>query len=395
MGREAAKKRRNYAPRPRLPEPSVIEERRRCKHRRRFFPGRQVTACGVGARTIHALQSRWVIGCRRSKIAAMKPLRLLSVALALGASAGGMFGQITFSTGSSSWGSGGLFNSGAVLTSGSAPTGAYYGGAQADANTYVFGFTSVAGAPTQTSHYDLSGTALTAGTALTLTFTGLSAAPGFVAYTGGALQSYSYSGGTLTMTVSTINPVASASDTSGAALESAFGLMIRTGLSENYSGTVFRTNMYWNDITVLQNYSGTSFIAGLNANGQNGASATFSAYLPTSFLNANGIFSPADCEAYLQKNSVAGVQLGGITREIYAGANPGFPNEGTVWTYGGASAFDFNGGGNDNFVLASYSNSSWSNGDIGIVAVPEPSAYAALFGACALLAALRRRRTAC
>lgn len=322
----------------------------------------------------------------------MKPLRLLSVVLALAATAGSLFGQITFSTGGSTWGSGGVFNSGAVLTGGLAPTGAYYGGVQSDANTYVFGFTSFAGAPSQTSHYNLSGTSLTAGTALTLTFTGLGGTPDFIAYTGGALQSYSYSGGTLTMTVSTIDPVASASDTTGATLGSAFGLMIRTGSAENYAGTVFRTDMYWGDVSVLQNYSGTNFIAGLNAAGQNGSTATFAAYLPISFLNANGIFSPADCEAYLQKNSVSGVQLGGITREVYTGANPGFPNEGTVWTYGGAPAFDFNGGGNDNFVLASYSNSSWSDGDIGIAAVPEPSTYAALLGAFALIAALRRRR---
>jgi hypothetical protein len=322
----------------------------------------------------------------------MKTLRCWSGALAWIAAAAIGFGQITFDAGSSSWGAGGVFNSGAVLTSGLAATGAYYGGAQADANTFVFGLTSFAGAPTQTSHYDLSGTSLTAGTALTLSFTGLSAAPDFIAYTGGALQGYSYSGGTLTLTVSTINPVASASDTTGNTLGSAFGLLLRSGSAQNYGGTVFRTDMFWGDVTVMQNYAGTSFIAGINASGQNGATATFAAYLPISFLNTHGIFSPADCEAYLQKSSVAGVQLSGITREVYAGANPGFPGEGTVWTYGGASAFDFNGGGNDNFVLASYSNASWSDGDIGIAAIPEPSAYAAGLGALALLAAARRRR---
>lgn len=323
----------------------------------------------------------------------MNTRRSLAVALILLTVAGGLRGQISFDAGSSSWGAGGVFHgSGAMLTGGFAPTGAYYGGVQADANTYVFGLTSVAAAPTATSDYNLGGTSITAGTTLSLTFTGLSAAPDYIAYTGGALQSYSYSGGTLSLTVSSADPVASASDPSGATLASAFGIVIVSGSAHNYSGTAFRTDMFWGDIEPLQNYSGTNFLAGINAAGQNGSLATFSAYLPITFLNANGILTPADCVAFLQKDNVTGVQLSGITREIFAGVNPGFPDEGTVWTYGGASSFDFNGGGVDSFVLATYGNDSWSDGNIGIAAVPEPSTYAALLGLAALGAAWRRRR---
>lgn len=304
--------------------------------------------------------------------------------------------QITFSLGSSSWDTGGTFTGtsggGTLLTSGMTPSGAYFGNNQVDANTYVFGLVNTATPTGATAEYDLSATSVTAGTTMNLTFTGLSAVPDYIAYTGGALTAYSYSSGTLSLSVSTVNPVASASDPTGATLGSSFGLMIVTGTSHNFSGTVFRTDMFWEDVNPLANYSGTNFVAGLNAAGQNGTMASFYAYLPSNFLNANGISAPADAEARLQKSGAASVLLGSLGIDVFANANPGFPNEGTVWNYGGASGFDFDGtAGNDDYVLATYANSSWSDGNIGITAVPEPSTYAALLGCLALLAASWRR----
>jgi hypothetical protein len=308
----------------------------------------------------------------------MQPLRRLVVSLCLFAAANSASGQIAFSTAGSIWSTSGSFV-GNDSTGQLAGGGAYYAAGQADPSTYVFGLlgSPVSGTPL-ISNYNLSGTSLSSPTNLTLRFTGLSAAPDFVAYTGGDLQAYSYSDGTLTLTVSTINPVASASDPTGGTLGSSFGLMIRTGSTQNYGGTVFRTDLYWNDLRILQNYSGTDFIAGLNAAGQNGTTATFAAYLPLSFLNAQGIASSADFGAYVQKSSGSGIPLSGLTRNTFTSE---------------ATTFDFNGGGVDSFVLATYSNSSWSDGNIGISAIPEPSTYAALLGAGALLIAWRRRRT--
>lgn len=300
--------------------------------------------------------------------------------------------QISLYTLTSSWGVGGTFSAGALLTSTSAPSGAYYGGSMTDANTYVFGLVNT---PTPTgipSDYNLSATSLTAGTSLHLTFSNLSALPDYIAYTGGAITGMSYGDGSLTLTVSTINPVASASDPDGTILGSVFGLMIVTGSAHNFGATVFRTDLFWDDINPLAGYAGTNFVAGLNVAGQNGVTATFDAYLSTDFLNSQGVYSPADCEARLQKDGFSSAVISDITRKIFVPEPPTFPDEGTVWTYGGVPTLDFNGtGGPDNYILATYSNSSWSNGDIGITAVPEPPVYTLLLSALALFAALRRR----
>lgn len=315
-----------------------------------------------------------------------------SIVLSLAVAAMGQ----TLDISNSSWGTGGTLqgtSDGGVLYSGLTSTGIYFGTKQVDANTFAFGLAS-ASTPTTAANYDVS-SAIAANTSITLTFTGLSSVPKYLAYTGGALTNYSYSGGTLTLTASTVNPVASASDTTGNTLGSAFGLLIVTGGSFNFDGTVFRTDMFWQDVNPLQNYAGTTYVAGLNAAGQNGATASFYAYLPSSFLAANGLTQPDDAIARLQKSVGTPVTLDGLSLAIYAGSNPGFSGQTTSWNYAGTSAFNFNGGANDDYILATYANSSWSDGNIGIAAasaVPEPATYAALFGSLALLTALWRRR---
>lgn len=304
----------------------------------------------------------------------------------------------TFNFGSSSWGTGGTFSGtasgGSLLASGTTPNGIYYGTSQPDANTFVLGLVNTSSPTGLTSQYNLSG-AMAAGTSITLAFTGLTARPDYIAYTGGSLTSYSYNStsGTLTLTTSLVNPVASASDATSNTLLSAFGLMIVTGSSRNFNGTVFQTGMFWDDVDPLANYSGTNYVAGVNANGINGQTASFYAYLPTAFLQANGITEPDDAQAIVQKSTGAGIVLSNLTIDIYAAANPGFTGQSTTWNYIGASSFNFDGvAGNDDFVLATYTNASWSDANMGITAVPEPSTYAAIFGSLALLTALWRRR---
>jgi hypothetical protein len=315
--------------------------------------------------------------------------KAISVLLTL-VMAGTIQGQVAFNIGSSTWGGSGTFlGSASGGQTGGGGTVAYYGAAQVG-DTYSFAFQNTSTSNPATTGFDLSGTDLAAGTILNLTFTGFIAAPRYVAYTGGALTSYTYNSGTLAMTVTTVDPVASASDTAGGTLGSVFGMMIVTGGAQDFGGTVFQTNMFFQDITNLQGYTGTSFAAGLNAAGQNGVEATFNAYLPLTYMTSIGINSPEECQAKLQHDAIGGTTLS-ITREIFADTDT-FGGNSALYSYGGVSTKDFDGSGDDGYVLATYANSSWSNADIGIQAVPEPSTYVVIMGSIALGLALWRRR---
>ncbi len=296
---------------------------------------------------------------------------------------------IALDVANSSWGASGTF------TAGSGDTGATTSANQAfyrgnnSSGLYTFGFANNA-SPSSTSDYNLSSTVLPATTALSLTFSNVTSAPNYIAITGGDITAYNYNATTdkLTLTTSTVNPVASASDSDGSALGSAFGLILDYGGSSDLSGTVFQTNMYWGDMAAsASGYSGASPIAGINADGQDGTSATFIAHLSVAFLQANGINSPSDCVALVQKSG--GSYSITIVRELHA-ASDTFGLDG--YTYEGASTFDLDGSGNDDYVKATYSNSSWSDGNIGITAVPEPSTYALILGALTFVGMVINRR---
>lgn len=333
----------------------------------------------------------------------MKTNRGLIGTVALLSLAGPAAAQISFDLTNSKWGASdansfydaSYMSSGLVMTTSSPGGTTAFGQVQSITDGYVFGFANTVPGVT-VAPYNLSSTGLTAGTSLHLVFTGFSAAPKYIAYTGGSLSGYSYNSGTgtLTLNVSTINPVASGSDPAGSTLNSVFGMKITTTGSFNYTGTVFRSDMWWGDINPMNlSYAGISPAAGVNASGVDGTLATFDAYFPASFLTGIGINQPSDAMAFVRKSDGSGINLP-LAREFFAagGLDPAY--SGGNYTFGGLSGFDFNGGGSDDFAVFTYTNSSWSEGNIGISAIPEPGTYALGAGTAALVLAFIRRRLA-
>jgi len=331
----------------------------------------------------------------------MKTMRVVWSVVASLAWVATVSGQAMFSTSSSNWGAGGTgtfsgtATGGALLANGTTPNSIYYVAGTPDANTAYFALVNNPTPTNVASDFNVNST-MAAGTAITVTFTGIAVRPDYVAYTGGALTAYSYNAaaGTLTLAANLVDPVASASDPTSTTLRSTFGVLIKSGTALNFSGTVFQTGMYFNDVAPLATYAGTNYVAGVNASGINGQTASFYAYLPVGFLGTYGITQPDDARAVVQKTGgVTPIVLSNLSVDIYGPGVPTFSTQSTPWTYVGPSTFDFNGDGvADDFIVATYTNSSWSDANIGLVAaVPEPATYVTLFGIFALLTALRRR----
>jgi hypothetical protein len=282
---------------------------------------------------------------------------------------------VTFSGGT--WGSSStaLQSTNGYFTATSGPSSVYAGGMMV-VNTYVFGFTNVVPTgPLSTSSYDVS-SVLPGGTSLTLNFS-VTNTPKYIAYTGGLLTGYSYNSTSkvLSLTASTVDPVASASDPLGTTLSSVFALKIETGGTTDYAGSVFRTDMFFKDLSTMDpTFSGSSPLTGLQACGVDGVTATFDAYLPGTHLASLGFNSP-------YSNVGAVVQKSSVSYEVPA-----------TLTNVTSSTFDFDGGGSDQYLFAEYANTSWSVANIGITAVPEPADYAALIGVLAMGGVVLSRR---
>ena len=239
---------------------------------------------------------------------------------------------------------------------------------------------------------ELAGSNLAAGTQVQLAFNGLASAPSYVGLIGGSVASYAYANGTLTISATTGALASTANNLGAGRITQAFAVIIETDPSFNFGGALFRTNSSWNDLGNLNpGYDGQAPLVGLNVNGLNGSNVVFDAYFTVGYLASIGINSPADARAFVQKSDTS-FEIDVLTTLYTAG---GVDPElvGVYDVFGGSSSFmNLDGGVLDDVIKATYANGSWSAGNIGLIAVPEPSTYGLALGGLVLVAAALRRR---
>ncbi|MDF1860203.1 MAG: hypothetical protein P1U87_08310 [Verrucomicrobiales bacterium] len=222
-----------------------------------------------------------------------------------------------------------------------------YGGGQNTSGVFTFGFTNSTNPFPALGDTELSSTVLVAGTTLTLYFDkGATDSVNYVAIITDTTASITYeviSSTRVKIVANVVNPVASASGD----LNAVFGLVIdyQNVPALNFEQTVFATNMHHFDVSPPATQP--SGVAGINANGLNGTSAQFRAFMPITYLASIGLTDPSECKGY-----VDGIET-----------PPGdFTNEGLDATLG----FDFMDAGNPtNEVLkVVINNDSWSPHDM-------------------------------
>jgi hypothetical protein len=121
-----------------------------------------------------------------------------------------------------------------------------------------------------------------------------------------------------------VRPVKSATaDLSGGA----FGFIadLSPDPARDYMGATFATNMHWNDIAP-PTMTGTG-MAGLNAAGFNGVSATFDGIFPPELLTKMGIADPANVQGFIDVTRI----LPGSTVATFAPMGAG---DGSLWAGG-------------------------------------------------------------
>ena len=288
-------------------------------------------------------------------------------------------------------------------------------------NNYVFGWANKA-TPGAVADFDLTGKTGASDT-YTFNFTfsggeGLS----YIAYTGGALTSLRYSfdnptgpsgngtdGGTLTMSFASTTAARSASNATGGQTLFGFSLVTshNTATQPYYSAAAFRTDMYWGDISLQQtggDYGDTTGLVGANFDGLDGNAANFSFYVADDVLRGlvgtSATLSSLDQSAFAfnKADSADSFVLGSDVVNIDYHTNGVVEDYNALFAAGadtehtGTSTFNFGAaGGNDNYVVFSFSNDQWSDANIVLSAVPEPAHYAAIVSALGLLGALYAR----
>lgn len=253
-----------------------------------------------------------------------------------------------------------------------------FGGGNNQGGVFTFGFVNT-GAPSPSfGDTELAATPLVAGTTLTLYFDkSATDRVNYVAVVGDPNAPVTYeliSTTRIKVVANVVDPVLSASGDNNAA----FGLVIdyQNVAALDFKQAVFVTNMHHYDVSPP--VTRPNGAAGINANGSNGTTATFRAYLPAGFLTSIGLTDPADCKGYLD-----GLET-----------PPGdFTNEGLDDTLG----FEFGDPGNPtNAVLkAVVVNDTWSPHDVqfgNILSDPNAALRARLTGQ--LTVAKKKLRTA-
>ena len=184
---------------------------------------------------------------------------------------------------------------------------------QAAQSIYMFGFTNTkqVSAPPTMPQTDLAGKDIDTGTQLELKFTKTAGQRidyfAVVCDTDARVTVEPEAGKTLTnasyfiVKATIVRPVKSAS---GQPDGGAFGLIanLSPAAAEDYMGAVFATTMHWVDVKPPTITS--AGVAGLNADGFNGVTATFDGIFPPELLTKMGITDPANVLGYIDATQI-------------------------------------------------------------------------------------------
>ncbi|HTS19067.1 MAG TPA: hypothetical protein VMP11_15945 [Verrucomicrobiae bacterium] len=240
---------------------------------------------------------------------------------------------------------------------GSGSTTAYAGGSM-DGSVFHMGFQSNPPDGVSTQNDDVAGTALDAGTQITLAFT--KDASDYINYiamnadttTGVSVVELSPTSFTVSCTV--VNPVLSASGDLGAAF--GMGINIATNSQVDYGGSVFLANMCPGDISDPVNPASGAMT--INARGINGVNADFVMYASTNWMNRVGMSTPALAAGYFSD-----------TNGVRTTLPSGFVLTADGWY--SVSLGEFTNKDQADSYCFELQNSDWSAHDLGVATITE------------------------
>lgn len=242
---------------------------------------------------------------------------------------------------------------------GSGETVAYAGGSM-DGDVFHMGFQSSPPGSTNNNE-DVQGTALDAGTSVTLAFTkDASDYINYIAMNADVTAGVSFvqlTPTTFTVSFTVVDPVLSQSGDLGAAF--GMGINISTNTAVDYGGSVFVANLCPGDVTDPINPASGAMT--INAQGSNGVTATFVMYASTNWMTAVGMTSPAMAAGYFAD-----------TNGVRTALPPGFTM--TANGYYNLEAGVLTNGANGDAYAFELQNGEWSAHDLGIATITNSSA---------------------
>jgi len=241
---------------------------------------------------------------------------------------------------------------------GSGATTAYAGGSM-DGDVFHMGF-QVSPPGSTNNNEDVQGTALDAGTRVTLAFT--KDASDYINYiamnadTAAGVSLVQLSSTSFTVSFTVVNPVLSESGDLGAAF--GMGINISTNTAVDYGGSVFVANLCPGDVTdPINPVSGAMTI---NAHGSNGTTATFVMYASSNWMTRVGMTSPALAAGYFSD-----------TNGVRTSLPPGFTMSANGY-YNLELGVLTNSATGDSFCFE-LQNDVWSAHDLGIATITNSS----------------------